>query len=78
MTAPSMDPLELGAMVVDGIRNNAPYILTHVEFRDEVRGLCGMLDAAFRREQQAPPGRAAFEDQGCAMGARIAARPLKD
>ena len=37
LTAEWMDPVELGAMVVEGIRNNAPYILTHVEFRDEVR-----------------------------------------
>ena len=78
MTASWMDPLELGAMVVDGIRNNAPYILTHVEFRDEVRELCGMLDAAFPREQQVPPGRAAFEDQRRAMVRELRARPLKD
>ncbi len=56
MTASWMDPEELGAKVVEGIRNNAPYILTHMEFRDEVRELYGMLDAAFPRDQDGPCG----------------------
>ena len=34
----AMDPLEVGAAVVRGIRENQPYILTHGEFRDEVAG----------------------------------------
>jgi NAD(P)-dependent dehydrogenase (short-subunit alcohol dehydrogenase family) len=33
MTASWMDPLELGARVIEAIRSNAPYILTHAEFR---------------------------------------------
>jgi NAD(P)-dependent dehydrogenase (short-subunit alcohol dehydrogenase family) len=56
ITASWMDPLELGAFVIEGIRNNAPYILTHTEFREEVRGLYDMLDAAFPREQRVPRG----------------------
>ncbi len=78
MTASWMDPVELGAYVVEGIRNNSPYILTHVEFRDEVRELCGMLDAAFPREQQVPPGRKAFEDHRRGMINELRALPLKD
>jgi NAD(P)-dependent dehydrogenase (short-subunit alcohol dehydrogenase family) len=78
MTASWMDPIELGAYVVEGIRNNAPYILTHVEFRDEVRELCGMLDAAFPRRQEVPSGRGAFEDQRRAMVNQLRALPVKD
>ena len=78
MTASWMDPVELGAQVVEGIRRNAPYILTHVEFRDEVRELCGMLDAAFPREQEVPADRRAFEDRRRAMIEQLRALPVKD
>jgi NAD(P)-dependent dehydrogenase (short-subunit alcohol dehydrogenase family) len=78
MTASWMDPVELGAYVVEGIRNNAPYILTHSEFRDEVRELCAMLDAAFPRDQQVPAGRKAFEDQRQAKARRLRELPVKD
>jgi NAD(P)-dependent dehydrogenase (short-subunit alcohol dehydrogenase family) len=71
MTASWMDPLELGAQVVEAIRNNAPYILTHCEFRDEVRELYEMLDAAFPRNQEVPPERRAFEDGRRAMVAQL-------
>lgn len=77
MTESWMDPVELGAYVVEGIRNNAPYILTHSEFRDEVRGLCGMLDTAFPRNQQVPAGRQAFEDQRRAKIDQLRALPVK-
>jgi NAD(P)-dependent dehydrogenase (short-subunit alcohol dehydrogenase family) len=78
MTASWMDPVELGTFVVEGIRNNAPYILTHIEFRDEVRELCGMLDAAFPREQQVPAGRSAFEDNRRSIAWERRALPVKD
>jgi NAD(P)-dependent dehydrogenase (short-subunit alcohol dehydrogenase family) len=78
MTASWMDPVEVGARVVDAIRNNAPYILTHEEFRDEVRELCGMLDAAFPRNQQVPAGRRAFENDRRAMASQLRAMPVKD
>jgi NAD(P)-dependent dehydrogenase (short-subunit alcohol dehydrogenase family) len=78
MTSAWMDPMELGQLVVEGIRANAPYILTHIEFREEVRELCGMLDAAFPREQDVPAGRRAFEDQRRAMIAQLRALPVKD
>jgi NAD(P)-dependent dehydrogenase (short-subunit alcohol dehydrogenase family) len=78
MTASWMDPVELGAYVVEGIRNNAPYILTHVEFRDEVRELCGMLDAAFPHSQQVPAGRAAFEEQRRAMVRQLRGMAVRD
>jgi len=74
----SMDPLELGAMVVEGIRANAPYILTHAEFRDEVAEMHRALEAAFPREQQVPPGRKAFEDHRRQIAAQLGALPVKD
>ena len=78
MTTSWMDPVELGAMVVEGIRNNAPYILTHEEFRDEVRELYAMLDAAFPRNQQVPAERRAFEDGRRAIISQRRALPVKD
>jgi NAD(P)-dependent dehydrogenase (short-subunit alcohol dehydrogenase family) len=78
MTASWMDPLELAAMVVEGIRTNAPYILTHEEFRDEVREMYQLLDRAFPRNQQVPAERRAFEDGRRAMVAQLRALPVKD
>jgi NAD(P)-dependent dehydrogenase (short-subunit alcohol dehydrogenase family) len=78
MTASWMDPEELGAKVVAGIRDNAPYILTHMEFRDEVRELYDMLDVAFPRNQTVPPGRGGFEEHRRAMVAERRALPIKD
>ena len=74
----SMDPLELGARVVEGIRANAPYILTHAEFLDEVRELHAALEAAFPHNQQVPPGRKAFEDQRRGLAAELRSLPVKD
>ncbi len=73
-----MDPIEVGAAVVEGIRNNKPYILTHEEFRDEVRELYEMLDDAFPRNQQVPPGRAAFEEQRRGLAKQLRSLPAKD
>ena len=78
MTASWMDPEELGARVVEGIRSNAPYILTHMEFRDEVRELYAMLDAAFPRNQDVPPDRGGFEERRRAMVTASRALPVKD
>jgi NAD(P)-dependent dehydrogenase (short-subunit alcohol dehydrogenase family) len=78
MTASWMDPDEVGAAVVEGIRTNAPYILTHSEFRDEVRELYEMLDAAFPRNQSVPPGRRDFEEKRRAMIRERRAMPVKD
>jgi NAD(P)-dependent dehydrogenase (short-subunit alcohol dehydrogenase family) len=74
----SMDPMELGAMVVEAIRANAPYILSHSEFLDEVRELHAALEAAFPRDQQVPAGRKAFEDSRRQMAAQRRALPVKD
>jgi hypothetical protein len=73
-----MDPLEVGARVVEAIRSNEPYIFTHAEFRDEVRELGGMLDRAFPHEQQVPEERRAFEDRRRAMAGQLRTLPVKD
>jgi NAD(P)-dependent dehydrogenase (short-subunit alcohol dehydrogenase family) len=57
----AMDPIEVGRAVVRGIRENLPYILTHSEFRDEVRSLFDEIVEAFPVDQAVPEARAAFE-----------------
>jgi len=78
MTASWMDPLELGAYVVEGIRNNSPYILTHAECRDEIGELYRMLDASFPKDQEVPPARRAFEDNRRELISKLRAMPVKD
>jgi NAD(P)-dependent dehydrogenase (short-subunit alcohol dehydrogenase family) len=73
-----MDPVELGAYVVEGIRNNAPYILTHAGFRDEVREMFEMLDAAFPREEKESEGLKAFETMRREMIQKLREVPVKD
>ena len=55
-----MDPLEAGERVLNGVRNNDLYILSHPEFRD---GLQERFDAVMASvpDDPAPPGRMAFE-----------------
>lgn len=57
----AMDPIEVGRAVVRGIRENVPYILSHGEFRDEVRSLFDEIVSAFPTDQAVPEARAAFE-----------------
>jgi NAD(P)-dependent dehydrogenase (short-subunit alcohol dehydrogenase family) len=57
----AMDPIEVGRAVVRAIRENAPYILTHGEFRDEIRTLFDEIIDAFPTDQAVPAARAAFE-----------------
>lgn len=57
----AMDPIEVGYAVVRGIRDNAPYILTHGEFYDEMKTLFGEILEAFPTDQAVPAARAAFE-----------------
>jgi NAD(P)-dependent dehydrogenase (short-subunit alcohol dehydrogenase family) len=55
-----MDPLEMGAAVLEGIRRNDAFILAHPEFKDEVRELFEAILALFP-EGEAPADRVAFE-----------------
>ena len=58
----AMDPLELAATVIAGIRENRPYILPHGEFHDEVKLLHDNIAAGFPVDQDVPPARLAFEE----------------
>jgi len=58
----AMDPLEVGEAVMRGIRANAPYILPHGEFREEVQGLFDEILTAFPENQEVDPRRLAFEE----------------
>jgi NAD(P)-dependent dehydrogenase (short-subunit alcohol dehydrogenase family) len=74
----AMDPLEVGAAVVRGIRENRPYIVTHLEFLGEVRALNGELEAAFPLDQQVPEARQRFEDTRRQMAAELKTLPVKE
>jgi NAD(P)-dependent dehydrogenase (short-subunit alcohol dehydrogenase family) len=79
MVATWSDPLGVGRYVVEGIRNNAPYILTHATgFPEEVHELNAMLEAAFPRNQPATPELEAFEVQRRNMIRQAWALPVKD
>jgi NAD(P)-dependent dehydrogenase (short-subunit alcohol dehydrogenase family) len=41
-----MDPLDVGRIVVEGVRENRLYILTHSEFRDGLRARCDAILAS--------------------------------
>ena len=61
-----------------GIRNNLPYILTHAEFRAEVRDIYAALDAAFPQNQHVSPGRQAFEDDRRQLIQQLRTLPAKN
>lgn len=56
-----MDPVEVGEKVLRGIQNNDLYIFSHPDHKEEVRGLCDEIVAAFPDEEP-EPRRMAFED----------------
>lgn len=74
----AMDPLELGAMVIEGIRNNAPYICTHEEFLEEVRAMHARIEDSFPSGQPIPEGRRAFEANRRSQADALNALPAKD
>ena len=57
----AMDPEELGAAVLEGIRRNDPYILPHGEFKEEVAELFAEILELFPQGQDVPEARLAFE-----------------
>ncbi len=74
-----MDPMDVGACVVEGIRRNAPYILTHsVGFRAEVRELHALLEDSFPCEQPALPELEEFECERRDLIKRARALAVKD
>ena len=74
----AMDPLDVGAAVVRGIRENQPYIVTHLEFLDEVRTLNRELEDAFPAGQKVPDARREFEEMRRKMAAQLLTMPAKD
>ena len=50
MLAAGMDPLYVGRRVLQGIRHNEAYILTHGEFKNEVREVFEEILAAFQQD----------------------------
>jgi NAD(P)-dependent dehydrogenase (short-subunit alcohol dehydrogenase family) len=74
----AMDPMELGAKVVEAIRENRPYIFSHREFVEEVRELHREIEDAFPVAQDIPEARQAFEDARRAQAASLRAQPAKD
>ena len=59
----AMDPLEVGEVVLDGIRTNEPYILPHGEFKEEVQELFDDILNAFPVDQKADQKRLDFEER---------------
>jgi len=74
----AMDPLEVGQAVVQGIRDNLPYILPHGEFREEVIALHDAIADAFPLGQDVPPARAAFEKNRVTMTEERRRLPVLD
>lgn len=72
IAAAGMDPLLVGECVLQGILRNAPYILTHGEFMDEVREVFAEIVAAFPKQQDINPLRLQIEN-----GRRQAVAALK-
>jgi NAD(P)-dependent dehydrogenase (short-subunit alcohol dehydrogenase family) len=58
-----MDPAEVAAQALNGIRRNDFYILTHQENKQELRGIFDEALAAFPQSQEIDSGRKAFEDE---------------
>ncbi len=56
-----MDPLEVGARVLAGIRNNDLYILTHPEYEQGVRDRYDAILASFKQDHEPPAERVAAE-----------------
>jgi hypothetical protein len=74
----AMDPMEMGAAVVQAIKDNQPHICTHLEFLDEVRQRNRDLEAAFPTDQIVPEGRARFENSRREASTALLTMPAKD
>jgi NAD(P)-dependent dehydrogenase (short-subunit alcohol dehydrogenase family) len=58
-----MDPAEVAERTLEAIRHNDFYVLTHLENKEELRGLFEEVLAAFPQSQEIDTGRKAFEDE---------------
>jgi len=67
-----MDPMDLARAVLDGVRENRPYIIGHPEFVEEMEELHRELMACIRHDLPVHPGRLEME-----AGRRNTVRRLK-
>ncbi len=74
----AMDPYKLGGMVVEGIKKNSPFIITHAEFRDEIKEIYKVIDDAIPKDQKVPKARMAFEDFRRDVVKEAYSHPVKD
>jgi len=74
----AMDPMELGAAVVDAIRTNRFHIFTHAEFLEEVRARHRWIEEEFPDTADVPEGRRAFEQHRRETVDRLFAVPARD
>jgi NAD(P)-dependent dehydrogenase (short-subunit alcohol dehydrogenase family) len=58
-----MDPSEVAARVLEGIKRNDFYILTHPENKEELLEIFAEALSAFPQSREMDPGRKAFEDE---------------
>jgi NAD(P)-dependent dehydrogenase (short-subunit alcohol dehydrogenase family) len=74
----AMDPMELGAIVVQAIRDNRLHILAHREFFDEVVARNRALEEAFLPALDIPEARRRFESQRRETVDRLFSMSAKD
>lgn len=58
----AVDPIDMGRLVVDAIRENRFHILTHTEFLDEVKQRHRTIEDAFVTDLPVPKARSDFEN----------------
>ncbi|MGF7169364.1 NAD(P)-dependent dehydrogenase (short-subunit alcohol dehydrogenase family) [Sphingobium xanthum] len=58
----AVDPIDMGRLVVEAIRENRFHILTHTEFLDEVKQRHRAIEDAFVTDLPVPQARADFEN----------------
>jgi NAD(P)-dependent dehydrogenase (short-subunit alcohol dehydrogenase family) len=74
----AMDPIEVGEIVVQAIRENRPHILTHGEFLDEVSERNRVFEAGFPTGTPIPEPRRKFENSRRKAVDELMALPVKD
>jgi NAD(P)-dependent dehydrogenase (short-subunit alcohol dehydrogenase family) len=74
----AMDPMDMGAAVVEAIRENRPHILTHAEFLDEVKARNRAMEDAFPDTGDVPDARTQFENTRRGVVDELLAIPAKD
>ena len=74
----AVDPMDMGRLVVEAIRENRMHILTHSEFLEEVKERHRAIEDAFLATLPVPQARAAFEQFRRETVDRLLAMPAKD